>query len=245
VEEPHVNVSPPGGLAAPPDSNSAARRKDRVVGLTIVAVAFVISLFISLWAKKKSEPEQAPPLAPPTTERIEGWPSSVDPVKNLPRAREATRRLLLRCFVAEGVRSDGAVDLSGASNNIRYSFQSPQGHGPQPPREPGIVPRRDLCGRQSVRIRNTGLYADPDQPEVACSSAHGEPLPDPGCSLAEVWKKAIDRNVSPQALARIEYYRARSGPAFRFALLDDSNRFSLSADCEHELSGRDASGHVP
>lgn len=222
-----------------------ARRHDRVIGLVIVAVAFLISLLISVWAKRRSEPEQSAPLLPPTTEGIQGWPHQVDPVANLPRARAVTRRLLLRGFVAEGVKSDGTVDLTRPSSNVRYSFQSPQGHGPQPPREPGVVPRRDLCGRQSVRIRSNGIYAEPDQPEVACSPLHGEPLPDPGCSLARVWEVAIERGVSSQAVARIEYYRAQAGPAFRFQLLDGSSPFVIYGDCERELTHREGLGHVP
>lgn len=220
-------------------------RRDRVVGLGIVAFAFLLSLAISLWAKRRSEPERTLPPAPPTTENIQGWPSAVDPVKNLARAREVTKRLLLRGFVAEGVRSDGTVDLTRSGSNIRYSFQSPQGHGPQPPREPGVVPRRDLCGRQSVRVRSNGIYAEPDQSEVGCSPAHGEPLPDPGCELVKVWQAAIERGVSQNAVARIEYYRSIAGPAFRFQLLDGSSTFSLYGDCGRELRHREAVGHVP
>lgn len=224
-----------------------SRRRDRVQGLFIVAMAFVVSIFISLWAKRKSEPERALPPEPASPERIQGWPNAVDPVQNLPRARELTRRLLFRGFVAEGVRSDGTVDLSqpGTGNNVRYSFQSPDGHGPQPPREPGLVPRRDLCGRQSVRIRELGVYAEPDQPEVVCSLTHGDPLPDPGCSLGEVWQAAIERGVPKDALARIQFYRAAAGPAFRFQLLNNTSTFTLYGDCERELGHEEAVGHVP
>jgi hypothetical protein len=229
-----------------PPPAAETRRRDRIQGLLIVAVAFFISLLISVWAKRRSEPEPSVPPAPATTERIQGWPSAVDPVENLARARELTRRLLFRGFVAEGVKSDGTVDLSQPTgSNVRYSFQSPQGHGPQPPRETGIVPRRDLCGRQSVRIREVGIYAEPDQSEVVCSSAHGEPLPDPGCSLSEIWKEAIARGVSREGLARIQFYRASAGPAFRFQLMDGTSTFTLYGDCERELDHAEAGGHVP
>lgn len=232
-------------MTASEQSGVAERRRDRVIGLCIVAVAFVLSLLISLWAKHKSEPEQSAPLAPPSTERIAGWPNAVTPAQNLQRVREVTRRALFRGFVAIGVRSDGTVDLTKPDHEIRYAFQSPQGQGPQPPREPGVVPRRDLCGKQSVRIGHEGVVADPDEPEVSCIAVRGEPLPEPGCSLARVWERAIERGVSRHALARIDYYWARSGPAFRFELLDRGSRFALSGDCSRELSRSDATGHVP
>lgn len=229
------------------DDSSAktARRRDRVQGLMIVAVAFLASLALSLWAKRASEPEQSQAPAPPTSAGLQNWPQAVDPVRELSRARELTRRLLLRGFVAEGVKSDGTLDLRGASGFVRYSFQSPQGHGPQPPREPGLVPRRDLCGRQAVRLDNKGMYAEADQADVVCSFSHGEPLPEPPCGLARVWQRAKDNGVSPDALARIEYYRAATGPAFRFELLDGSSRFSVQSDCATTLDAREAAGFVP
>ena len=232
-------------MTASEQSGVAERRRDRVLGLCIVAVAFVLSLLVSIWAKKKSEPEQSGPLAPPSTERIVGWPNAVDAAKNLPRVREVTRRVLLRGFVVEGARSDGTVDMTQPAHQIRYSFQSPQGHGPQPPREPGVVPRRDLCGKQQVRILSNGVVPDPDQPDVACLASRGEPLPEPSCTLERVWQRAIERGVPKDALARIDYYSARSGPAFRFETLDRGSRFSLSGDCERELSRSQAVGHVP
>lgn len=227
---------------------SELRRRDRFLGLLIVGGAFLLSLPISLWAKHRSEPESSTPPDPATTEGIQGWPLAVDPVANLARARELTRRLLFRGFVAEGVKSDGTLDLSqpGSGGNVRYSFQSPPGHGPQPPREVGVVPRRDRCGRQSVRIREVGIYAEPDQPEVVCSPHNDdETLPEPGCSLDAIWKLALERGVSRDALARIQYYPAVSGPAFRFQLLDNSSTFALDADCESELRPSHAKGHVP
>jgi hypothetical protein len=230
-----------------PSPAADQRHRDRFQGLLIVAVAFLVSLAISFWAKRRSAPETSMPPDPATIEGIEGWPARVEPVRNLARARELTRRLLFRGFVAEGVKSDGTLDLSKSSTgaNVRYSFQSPKGHGPQPPRETGVVPRRDLCGRQSVRIREVGIYAEPDQPEVVCSPVHGEPLPDPGCSLDELWKAAIERGVSAEARARIQYYRAAAGPAFRFQLMDGTGTFTLYGDCERELRYAEAAGHVP
>src|SRR5687767_12960846 len=89
-----------------------ARRSDRVFGLAIIAVAFIACLALSVWAKYASRPETSPPPGPPTTQGIVGWAKAVDAVKTLPRARELTRRTVLRGIVIEGVRSDGTIDLT-------------------------------------------------------------------------------------------------------------------------------------
>jgi hypothetical protein len=228
-----------------PDARPAERRRDRVIGLLIVAVAFAAALGLSYWAKIASRPETSAPPGPPTTDGVIGYPSAVDPVKTLPLARAATKRVLLRGFVAEGVRSDGTVDLGEGPGRVRYAFQSPQGHGPQPPREPGTLPRRHYCGKQNVHLRREGLVADPDVPEYPCPAPNTDHLPDPRCGLREVWAHALARGAMKDRLARIEYYRSRGGPAWRFELPGTPYRFSLYGDCAQELQASDAYGSVP
>ncbi|MGC4091356.1 MAG: hypothetical protein QM756_26455 [Polyangiaceae bacterium] len=221
------------------------RQRDRLHGLAVVGIAFIFSLGISFWAKRVSEPEQSSPPAPPTTSGIVGWPSSVDPIKTLDTARSLTRRVLLRGMVLEGVRSDGSLPISQPGVRVRYAFQSPAGHGPQPPRVPGVVPRRNLCGRQSVHVNDKGIYADPDQLDLPCAPVPVDGLPEPRCSLTDIWQTAIARGVAPTAVARIEYYRSQAGPAWRFELPDGSARFSVYGDCRRELTRAEASGSVP
>jgi hypothetical protein len=225
--------------------NEPTRQRDRLHGLAVVGIAFLMSLGISFWAKRVSEPEQGKPPAPPTTTGIVGWPNAVDPIKTLSVARSLTRRVLFRGMVIEGARSDGTVSASQPSSRIRYVFQSPAGHGPQPPRVPGVVPRRNLCGRQSVHVTDKGIYADPDQLDLPCPPIPVEGLPEPRCSLQDIWKVAAERGVPATATARIEYYRAQAGPAWRFELTDGSVRFALYGDCRRELSRAEASGSVP
>lgn len=221
------------------------RSSDRVQGLLVVALAFLASLAISLWAKRVSEPEQSTPPLPPTSVGVVGWPNQVDAVATLRTARALTRRISLRGFVAEGVKSDGTIDVGGRKGSIRYSFQSPPGHGPQPPREPGSVPRRNLCGRQSVRVQSSGIYADADQNELPCPSRPLSPLPAPRCTLARIWQHALAREAPSDALARIEYYRAAVGPAWHFELPTANLRFSLYGDCGRELTEEEAIGFSP
>jgi len=220
------------------------RRRDRRWGLTIVAVAFLLSLGISMWAKRVSEPEQSLPPAPPTSVGIAGWPRSIDPVATLPKAREVTRRSVFKGFVAEGVNGDGLLDATAGVSSIVYSFESARGQGPQPPRRPGVVPRRDLCGRQKVRIDRRGLSADNDQAGLPCLPDAASELPAPRCSLAKIWALARKRGAAPSALARIEYYKASAGPAYRFELTDGSVRFSVYGDCRRVLTASESIGSV-
>ena len=222
------------------------RKRDRVIGLLIIAVAFLVALGISWWAKIESRPETSEPPGPPTTEGIAGYPEAVDPVKTLLAARRLTKRVLLRGFVADGVRSDGTVDVSEGPGRVRYAFQSPQGHGPQPAREPGTLPKRHYCGKQTVHLRREGLVADPDVPEHPCPAPGTDHLPEePSCGPKELWQHALTRGAQKNQLARVEYYRSRVGPAWRFELPGTPHRFSMYGDCGQELDAGDAYGGVP
>jgi hypothetical protein len=211
----------------------------------IVAVAFALSLGLSLWAKNASRPETSAPPGPPRTEGIAGWPSSVDPITTLELARAATQRKALRGFVAQGVRSDGTLDLSEGPGQVRYAFQSAMGEGPLPSHEPGTLPRRTYCGKQIVQLRREGLVADPDLPEQPCPPQASDALPTPRCDLRTLWGKAVEKGAPRDQLARIEYYRAAAGPAWRFELPGTEHRFTLYGDCGRELRGAEAEGFVP
>ena len=145
-----------------PAAQRRPARRDHVVGLLIVAVAFLGALALSWWAKLESRPETSEPPGPPTTEGLVGYPSAVDAVQAIQVARTLTKRSMLRGFVAEAVRSDGTVDLSEGPGRVRYLFQSAPGQGPQPPRATGTLARRLYCGKQNVHLRKEGLVADPD-----------------------------------------------------------------------------------
>lgn len=236
---------PAGQASAQPASLVQAARSDRIAGLVIVAVAFLGSLGISTWAKDRALPEPPKPPAPPTQTGVFGWPKAVDAIKNLAVARQLTERPLLRGIVAEGVRYDGTINVKTPSGRVRYSFQSPPGQGTQPLREPGTLPSRRYCGRQSIHINQDGMFADPDSPRFPCASRQQDPLPEPRCSLADVWKSAVRRGAPKKKRANIEYYRAKAGPAWRFRIPHTKHSFALYGDCERVLSDREASGSVP
>ena len=127
---------------------------------------------------------------------------------------------------------------------VRYSFQSSPGEGPQPPREPGTLARRLYCGKQNVHLRKEGMVADPDIPDYPCPAKTTDALPEPRCGTQEVWHYAIVHGARPDRLARIEYYRSRVGPAWRFELPGTPHRFSLYGDCGRRLTPKEAAGAV-
>lgn len=219
---------------------SSPRSKDRLRGLLIVALTFVLCLCISVWVRRAATPVFTTAPAPPSTVGIIGFPQHVDVVKTLARARSVTARNQLRGIVAENVSSDGTVDFTDDASHVRYTFASAEGEGPQPLREPGTLARRPSCGRQSVALRKEGIVAEKDAAEAVCAHHPTDPLPDPGCGLAEVWGHALAQGVAKDQPARIEYYRANAGPAWRFETPHARVRFFLSADCKRELEGRDS-----
>jgi hypothetical protein len=210
----------------------------------LVAVAFMVCLALSMWAKEKSRPEISEPPGPPTVQGIVGYPKEVDAVATLTAARALTKRPALRGIVLDGVASDGSLDFTESTTRARYTFQSSAGHGAQPPREPGTLPKRITCGKQNVLVTKQGLVAEPDQADYPCPPGGVEPLPEPQCSPKELWKAARRRKVPRNRPAHIEYFRAKAGPAWRFEI-GTQHRFTLYGDCERELVGPEAHGTVP
>lgn len=219
-------------------------RRDKKMGLSIVGVAFIAGLCVSWWARTTSAPPAGAP-APPTTEGVAGFPKAVDVLKTLDAAHAATVRSDLRGVAAWGVKSDGTVDVSAPGNRIRYVFGSQRGLGPQPPRPPGTLARRDTCGRQNVHVKEQGLVADPDQAGLPCPAERGEALPDPRCGPKEVWQAALKHGYRAEQPAHVEYFRANGGPAWRFEQPGTPRSLILYGDCEKELTGHDAIGMVP
>jgi hypothetical protein len=236
---------PPPESAGPTPRPDAKRSRDRLIGLIIVAASFAVCLALSIWAKEKSRPELSEPPGPPTVEGIVGFPSKVDAVATLPGARKLTKRAMLRGIVLDGVKVDGTLDLSDERNRARYTFQSPAGQGAQPHREPGTLPKRLTCGKQNVVLRKSGLVAEPDASDYPCPPGGVEPLPEPQCTVREIWKLARKRKAPKDRLAHIEYFRAKAGPAWRFEISSTPYRFTVYGDCKRELSGVEAHGSVP
>jgi hypothetical protein len=240
--------APPSPPDAPSDAGirrAAPVKRDRAAGFTIILAAFGAALFISWKASEAVKPNVAPPPAPPTSEGLAGYPGKVDPVLTLGLAAQLTGREQLRRIVATGVGADGTVDLQRAGASIRYEFDSAQGEGPEPPRPAGTVRAMHYCGRQTVHVKNNGIFAEPDQPRAPCRANSGAPLPEPRCSLDRIWAMARERGAPNTGHATVEYFRANEGPAWRFSLPEAKLSFTLFGDCERELRGKEARPLAP
>jgi hypothetical protein len=237
--------SPPDAASDVADRRAAPVKRDRAAGFTIILAAFGAALFISWKASEAVKPNVAPPPAPPTSEGLAGYPGKVDPVLTLGLAQQLTGREQLRRIVAVGVGADGTVDLQRAGASIRYEFDSAQGEGPEPPRPAGTVRAMHYCGRQTVHVKNKGIFAEPDQPRAPCRANSGAPLPEPRCNLDRIWTLARERGAPNTGHATIEYFRANEGPAWRFSLPEAKLSFTLFGDCERELHGREARPLAP
>ena len=236
---PDLRPEPGPDLRLDPERISRLRQTDRLRGLIIVGLTFVLCLLLSVWAKRRSLPVLSAPPGPPSPVGVVGFPDTVDAVKSLARARQLSQRSLLRSISADGVKSDGTIDVSAAPGRIRYSFQSPAGEGPEPPRQPDTLARHPYCGRQNINVHKDGMVAEADVADAICPPHPVDPLPEPRCSLAEIWAHASSRGV-PRMLAHIEYYRASAGPAWRFEAPHSRGRFVLYGDCKRELDAKEA-----
>src|SRR5690606_25623149 len=189
-----VSQEPAERTSAPPVIATTAaqmrRRKDKAVGLGIVAATFGVSMLFSLWAKHASTPPTSEEPAPPTTTGLIGYPEKIDPLAALPLARELTKRPLLRGFVADGVSPKGLIDVRDKVSKVRFSFQSAPGQGAQPPRAPGTLPTRTYCGRQNVLVKKDGIGAEPDVASFPCGSKPPTALPEPRCRPEKLWALA-------------------------------------------------------
>ena len=221
------------------------RQMDRLRGLIVLGLTFVLCLAISIWAKRRSMPVLSAPPGPPSPVGVVGFPNAVDAVKTLARARQISQRNLLRSLSADGVKSDGTIDVSAPTGRIRYSFQSNAGEGPEPPRQPDTLARHPYCGRQTINVHQEGIVAEPDLADAICAPHPTDPLPEPHCGLADVWAHALTRGVPKERMAHIEYYRASAGPAWRFEAPHARGRFSLYGDCQRELDAKEAVAVAP
>jgi hypothetical protein len=216
---------------------SLLHSSDRTRGLLLVAGAFGGALALSAWAHRVVETSSINGPAP-SVEGLVGWPRSVDPVQALGPARRLASRSHLTGLVATGVRVDGRVDAHGPGR-VRYVFQSPPGRGPRV-RETRFDERKRACGRQIVRLGPYGLTAGEDDPARSCPEPPSEPLPDPKCGPRELWALALAKGASGTALARTEYFRSTSGPAWSFRISRREVNFTADEYCKRELSPSEA-----
>lgn len=236
--------SPPSGESSGEPSGDLAAKRDRTQGLSILAAAFVLALLGNWWVKSSvhQQPEAAVSSVPDKTGLL-GFPEHFDPLSAFPKAGDLSVRDWLFGIAMKGVRRNGTLDF-GREGAARFVFGSRRGDGPQPPVAPGTRRYQDHCGRQEVTIDSAGIHAGIDDPDHDCRGlSHW--LPDPGCSLEQVWKFAAGKGAPENAVADIEYFHAKGGPAWRIRIPNTQHDYVLYGDCTQELHGPDAKGKIP
>lgn len=224
---------------------SEYRKRDRILGLAIIVLAFGGCMGLSVWGMRVSTPRPAPAPLPASQADLPGFPQAVRPLDVLQRARHLTVREKFRGFEARGLKRDGTLDFTRNDTSLKFVFQSPQGRGPQPERVPGTLPNRRYCGTQTIVVDRKGISALPDRANVSCGGKEIEDLGLPiGCGIDAVLVAAEKKKMKTRGGVKIEYFDAASGPAFR---LDSERRtLTLSArDCKKELKGREQRGTLP
>jgi hypothetical protein len=216
------------------------------VGLGILVGAFIGCMALSLWAMHVSTPGALTPPLPPSTLGLPGFPRQVRPFELIGAARKMSERTVFVGMSVKGLKRDGTVDLTEESSNVRYSFQDARGIGAQPPRRGGTLPARTFCGKQSVRLTDSGMGATWDSPSSSCPGGGLPEVPPPGptCGPEQLWKLAEKRRIRSDGTAQVDYLKSRSGPIFRFK--HGSHQFSvLASDCKTIVRGADEQGAVP
>lgn len=233
-----MSETPATSAASPTEPKRAHAARDRAVGLGVIAVSFIVAMALSYSAKQRSLPRVATPPAPASAEGIGSFPNAVAPLETLELAKRHTARDRFVGMALSGVTSDGTVNVS-KGGGARYVFRSLAGEGPEPEREYGTLAPRKYCGFQVIVLNEAGISAEPDVSNADCRRAI-DPLPEPSCSLAQVWDVAKRKGADPSQTATIEYYRAGAGPAWWFE--SGAVSVALGADCQTELSADDARG---
>jgi hypothetical protein len=233
-----MSETPASPAASPTEPERARAVRDRAVGLGVIAVSFIVAMALSYSAKQRSLPRLAPPPGPASAEGIVGFPTAVAPLEALALAKKHTVRDQFVGLALTGVTSEGTIDVSNGGR-ARYVFRSLPGEGPEPEREYGTLALRKYCGFQVIVLNEAGMGAEPDVSNADCRRAI-DPLPEPSCSLAQVWEVAKRKGADPSQAATIEYYRAGAGPAWWFE--SGAVSVALGADCNTELGAEEARG---
>lgn len=186
------------------------------ISLAILAVAFFLL-----------KASSSPPDPHAAVMQVPGAPHAVDPIALLPTARaQSLVRESLVSIEARFVGSNGLVDLDakGYMGSISYTFgETP----PEPPPDPSIPvgapqPSRPMPTQARVRLDRAGLQEEPVL--IGFSSAA---VPDPKCSLADVWKAAREAGAPEGAVAVVTYKR---DPILPIRLLGRRDAASFAKD---------------
>lgn len=199
--------APAQGAGAPAKASAdAASSPGNAVVFLIAIVGFV--LLGGIFALLRSAPA---PAADPNAAvaAIPGAPHAVDPIALLPVARKrAYARMSLVSIEARYVGPNGRVDLRAPSymGSITYTFgERPPEVAPDPSAPLGAPkPSRGMPSQSEVKIDLSGIHAEP-----VMIGFSGQEVPDPKCTLEDVWKAAREAGAPEGAVAILSYKHDR------------------------------------
>ena len=202
-----IAPAPAQGAGAPAKASAdAASSPGNAVVFLIPIVGFV--LLGAIFALLRSAPA---PAADPNAAvaAIPGAPHAVDPIALLPMARERARvRTSLVSIEARYVGENGRVDLRAPSymGSITYTFgERPPEVAPDPSAPLGAPkPSRGMPSQSEVKIDISGIHAEP-----VMIGFSGQEVPDPKCTLEDVWKAAREAGAPEGAVAILDYKHDR------------------------------------
>jgi hypothetical protein len=180
-------------------SSGLADGKPIFLGISVAVLAVALFALFALKAPSR------PPDPHAAVAQVPGAPHAVDPIALLPVARnKALVRASLVSIEARFVGSNGLVDLDakGYRGSITYTFgETP----PEPPRDPSLPigapqPSRAMPRQARVILDLGGMRAEP-----VVIGYSGRAVPDPNCSLQDVWKAARDAGAPDGAVAIVTY----------------------------------------
>lgn len=187
-----------------------------VVG-ALGGVLFLLILAAVCGGERRSVPaDRALELA----RQLPGFPHRVDPVALLPAVRRAAATSLPLRLISMKARyagPQGLVDLDGPGyqGSVEYRFQeeapppTPVPAGPKPPLGVPRTERPIFTTDWSMSLDRNGLNVS----HQLFMPGFFKAVPDPSCSVKQVWEAALDAGAPAHAVARLEYQRAIGGQA--------------------------------
>lgn len=176
-----------------------------------ISVAILATGYLMLRSSASSAPDD--PFA--AVRDLPGAPHAVDPVALLPRARLMARSMqYLVSIEARYVASTGLVDLRAPTymGTIAYTFgERPPDPAPNPSAPLGApAPRGGMPSQAKVVVDLQGMKADP-----VLLGFSGQEVPEPKCTLAQVWSAARGAGAPEGAVAIVTYQRDPLNPLSR------------------------------
>jgi hypothetical protein len=207
---------PEAPAAKPAESPTSTSGVPTGTGIFLGIAACILAVGIFIFDNTSS----SQPAPSEGVSQVPGAPSAADPVALLPAARDKSLiRHSLISIEARYVGSNGLVDLNakGYQGSVTYTFG---GTPPAPPPDPSLPlgapqPSPPMPRQARVTLDLSGMRAEP-----VLFGFSGVAVPDPKCSLADVWKAAREAGAPEGAVAIVTYKRDPLSPLSLFGRRD-------------------------